>query len=99
MKRSVQVEIAGVKLAIRSDAGPEYVQHLADYVDGHLRELGGSSRSSYNLGKVALLVAVQIADELFRERDLHDRYREQVEGKLERLREAIEDHESVVGAL
>lgn len=99
MKRSVQVEIAGVKLAIKSDAGPDYVQHLADYVDEHVRELAGSARSSYNLPKVALLVAVQIADELFRDRDLHDRFREQVEAKLDALRTALADHEQVVASL
>ena len=68
MKRSVNVEIAGQSLTIKSDEGPQYVQQLADYVDDKIREIGGG-RASYNLQRVALLVAIQLADELLREKE------------------------------
>lgn len=93
MKRSVQVEIAGQSLTIKSDEGPDYVQQLADYVDEKIREIGGG-RSSYNLQRVALLVAIQLADELLREKDLHRQYRDAVERKVEALRVALEAHET-----
>ena len=92
MKQSVSVEIAGQTLSIRSDQGPEYVQELADYVDAHLRELSGGRRS-FSLQRTALLVAMQIADELFREKDLRQRYRAKVEAQLGELESAIADHE------
>lgn len=93
MKQSVSVEIAGQVLSIRSDEGPEYVQELADYVDAHLREIGGGRRS-YSLQRVALLVAMQIADELFREKDLRQRFRAKVEARLESLEAALDAHEA-----
>jgi cell division protein ZapA len=98
VKQSVSVEIAGQVLSIRSDEGPEYVQELADYVDAHLRQLGGTRRS-FSLQRVALLVAMQIADELFREKDLCQRYRAKVEARLEALEHAIAAHEADLEAL
>lgn len=98
MKQSVTVEIAGQTLSIRSDEGPEYVQELADYVDAHVRELGGSRRS-FSLQRVALLVAIQIADELFREKDLRQRYRARVEARLEAFEAAFAAHQATFEAL
>ena len=99
VKRSVEVDIAGQKLMIRSDEGPDYVQELADYVDAHLRELSSGKRTTYNLQRMALLVAMQIADELFREKDLHQRLRQRVEAKLQALKSAVDEHESRLQAL
>ena len=98
VKQSVTVEIAGQTLSIRSDEGPEYVQELADYVDAHVRELGGSRRS-FSLQRVALLVAIQIADELFREKDLRQRYRARVEARLEALEAAFAAHQETFDTL
>lgn len=99
MKRSVQVEIAGQRLSIRSDEGPQYVQELADYVDAQLQRLTQGKRASApNVQRVALLVAIQLADELFRERDLHRRFRARVADKLATLREALDAHEANLGS-
>lgn|SRR5690606_34274486 len=98
MKQSVSVEIAGQVLSIRSDEGPEYVQELADFVDAHLREIGGNRRT-FSLQRVALLVAMQIADELFREKDLRARYRARVEARLDALEAAFAAHQAELDAL
>lgn len=98
MKQTVSIEIAGQVLSIRSDEGPEYVQELAEYVDAHLRELGGGRRP-YSRERVALLVAMKIADELFREKDLRQRYRAKVEARLEALEVALAAHEAQLSAL
>lgn len=98
MKQSVSVEIAGQTLSIRSDEGPEYVQELADYVDAHLRELSGGRRT-YSVQRMALLVAMQIADELFREKDLRARYRARVEARLEALERVLDEHETQLSTL
>ena len=97
MKRSVQVEIAGQSLSIVSDEGEHYVQQLADYVDEKVRELAGG-RTTYNPQRVALLVAIRLADELLREKDLHNRFRDQVTRKLAALDEALTDHEATLDA-
>jgi len=95
MKRSVQVEIAGQSLSIVSDEGEQYVQQLADYVDEKVREVSGG-RTTYNPQRVALLVAIQLADELLREKDLHRRFRAQVEAKLAALEQALAEHEATL---
>ena len=97
-KRSVQVEIAGQRLSIRSDEGTQYVQQLADYVDAQIRQLTSGRRGTPSVQRVALLVASQLADELFRERDLHDRFRARVADKLASLREALDAHETQLTA-
>lgn len=99
MKRSVHVEIAGQRLSIKSDEGPEYVQQLADYIDAQLERLTQGKRASApNLQRVALLIAIQLADELFRERDLHRRFRARVADKLTALQQALDAHEANLGA-
>ena len=94
MKQSVEVEIAGQKLVIRTDEGPGYVHELADYVDAQLRQLGGDRRATFNLQRVALLVAIQLADELFREKDLHRQFRQRMSAKLDALDDALREHEA-----
>lgn len=93
MKQSVEVELAGQKLVIRTDEGSEYVQELADYVDAQLRQLAPERRSTFNLQRMALLVAISLADELFREKDLHRQFRQRISAKLEALDAALGDHE------
>ena len=93
MKQAVQVQIAGQVLSIRSDEGPEYIQELADYVDTHLRELT-DDRRSFSLQRAALLVAMQIADDLFREKDLRQRFRGRVEARLQSVEVALKEHET-----
>lgn len=93
MKRSIQVEIAGQSLSIKSDESPHYVAALAEYVDTQIREMSGAKRSTLNVQRVALLAALSIADELFRERDLHRNFREGVQARLSALEAALAEHE------
>ena len=99
MKQSVQVEIAGQTLSIRTDEGPEYVRALAEYVDTHLRELAAGKPAAFNSSRLALLVAIQIADELFREKDLHHRLRLAVGEQLAVVRDRLRKHEAQIDAL
>ncbi|MEZ4454707.1 MAG: cell division protein ZapA [Nannocystaceae bacterium] len=96
--RSVEVEVAGQRLTIRSDQGPEYVAELAAYVDAQIREIVGERRPS-SLQRVIVLVAMQLADELFRERDLSRRMRERVLGRIAALEEAVAAHAAHLDAL
>ena len=42
---------------------------------------------------------MQLADELFREKDLHQRFRRRVTDRLVSLRRALDDHEQRLAAL
>lgn len=98
MKRSHIVHIAGQELSIRSEEGPHYVEQLARYLDEQIRTFV-DVRRTIPLQRVALLVALQLTDELFRERDLHQKYRKSVEAQLGKLEAAIAEHEKLVQAL
>jgi cell division protein ZapA len=64
----VTVEIAGQPYPIRSTLEPKYVAELAAYVDQKMRAASDAAPSSDLLG-LAVLVALNIADEYFRARD------------------------------
>jgi len=66
--RVVSVEIAGQKYPIRSGLDPEYVNRLALYVDDKMRAAADSAPTGDAL-RLAVLAALNIADELFRSRD------------------------------
>lgn len=66
--RVVHVEVNGQRYPIRSSLDPSYVQELASYVDRKLKVAFDSAPSSDTLG-LAILAALNIADEFFRARD------------------------------
>ena len=68
MSSVVTVEIAGQRYPIRSALDERYVAELAAYVDQKMRAASDSAPASDMLG-LAVLVALNIADEYFRERD------------------------------
>jgi cell division protein ZapA len=63
----VHVEIFGQTYAIRAGTEPGYVEALAAYVDGQMKEIGRSGGAVDSL-RVAVLAALNVADELFQER-------------------------------
>jgi cell division protein ZapA len=65
----VHVEIQGQRYPIRTTLEPRYVQELASYVDRKMGLAASASPSSDMLG-LAVLTALNIADEFFR---VHDR--------------------------
>lgn len=63
------VTIYGSEYTLKGDADPEYVREVARFVDERMQEVAGKV-SAAALGKVAILAAVNIADELLREKRL-----------------------------
>ena len=70
MSSVITVEIAGQRYPIRSTLDERYVTELAAYVDQKMRAASDAAPSSDMLG-LAVLVALNIADEYFRERGQH----------------------------
>jgi cell division protein ZapA len=68
--RSVTVTIYGREYTLRGDAEPVYVEKVAQLVDKKMREIAEQSELTSS-SKVAILVAVNLADELLRERQKH----------------------------
>jgi len=64
---SVTVSIYGHEYTLKGEADSEYVQKVAGFVDRKMKEIADNS-SIASTTKVAILAAINIADELFRER-------------------------------
>ncbi len=65
--RSVTVTIYGQEYTLKGEAEPDYVEKVAQFVDRKMREVSESS-TVVATTKIAILAAINIADELFRER-------------------------------
>ena len=65
---STRVEIFDQSYLIKGSMEAEYIRELAAYVDRKMREITGSSKTADSL-KVAVMAALNIADELFQERE------------------------------
>jgi len=62
------VEIFGQRLGLRADGDSARLEELARFVDTRMREVAERS-SSVDTVKIAVLTALNIADELFHERE------------------------------
>jgi len=74
---TIKVEIYDQAYTVRSDGDPEYLRHLAEYVDERMREIS-SGTLTVDSRKVAILAALYIADELHQLRKIHDQADEQL---------------------
>ncbi len=90
MKRSVHVQILGQKYTLRSDAPESYVATLAEVVDGKMRELQRGAKTAPHQS-LAVLAALQLADELERERAGRRELRAKVRARSSALRDLV-DH-------
>jgi len=75
----VNLQIYGKKFAIESDVSAEYMNEVTQYVDSKFNELKGASESPFD---IAVLVALNIADELFQKRELTKRIVDILEKEL-----------------
>jgi len=92
------VEIFGQRLGLRADGDATRLQELAGFVDTRMREVADRT-SSVDTVKIAVLTALNIADELFQERESdqdarHKRLEEQAERLVIRLEEAMKSGDS-----
>jgi cell division protein ZapA len=92
------VEIFGQRLGLRADGDATRLQELAHFVDTRMREVADRT-SSVDTVKIAVLTALNIADELFQERESdqdarHKRLEEQAERLVIRLEEAMKSGDS-----
>jgi cell division protein ZapA len=90
-ERVISVEIDGQRYPIRSTLDPDYVAQLATYVDGKMRAAADSTPTGDSL-RLAVLAALNIADELFRSQDvnrLRDGELAERAGELERLLDRV----------
>jgi cell division protein ZapA len=89
VKRSVSVQIAGVRYALKTDEDERWVKSLAAYVDGKMREVQKSTRT-VDTQSAAVLTALQVAEELFAERRVARELRKSIREKSQSLLDYLE---------
>jgi cell division protein ZapA len=78
---STDVEIFGAVYAVRGDQDREYLQELAQRVDATMRQVAGRV-STTEPARIAILAALNLADELFQ-------CQKRTEGERERVTETV----------
>lgn len=91
---SVKVTIYGTEYPVKGDADPDYIQEVAEYVDGKMREVA-NSLTVKSTTKVAILAALNITDELFTMRRSDDEESKELEARISLLSDRVK--ESVAG--
>lgn len=72
MAEEVQIEIYGQIFRVAAGATTSsYVQRLASYVDDRMRSIAATSKTM-PINRMAILTALNIADDLFKLRDTHE---------------------------
>jgi cell division protein ZapA len=89
----VKIDIYDQSYNVNADQNEEYLQQLAAYVDGKMRAVAEAARTVDSL-KVAVLAALNIADEMFtlreRQREIEGPIRERVEKCVTLVEKALE---------
>ncbi len=70
-KNKVRVNIYGEEYPIRSEGDVDYIHEVAEYLDCKMRDIAENVPNK-SPGRVAILAALNITDELFRERKKGD---------------------------
>ena len=86
----VEVQIFGHSYTIRGEANQEYILDVAAYVDRKMREVTEKLPVA-SLSKVAILASLNIADELFKERALHETREHQLTARAARLNAVLDE--------
>jgi len=81
-KKVVKVKIFGTEYPIKGDSNVDYIQEIANFVNEKMVEIDKTLSLKSSL-KVAILAALNIADELFQVREETNKLKESYEKKVE----------------
>ena len=88
-KQSVKVNIFGEDYPIKGDSEPFYIQKVANYVDLKMKEVADRMSNKLPL-RVAVLAAMSITDELFKEKEEREKKLQDVEDKSQFLLDLLD---------
>lgn len=88
----LKVNIYGNDYPIRGNTDVEYIRKVAKYVDSKMREIGKNASGESSL-KVAILAALNITDELYRERSLRkEPNAKELSNRLKKLIDVLDEN-------
>ncbi|MBN1664580.1 MAG: cell division protein ZapA [Deltaproteobacteria bacterium] len=90
MKERFCINILGQEISVLSDSGDEHVRKVVDYINEKAEGIGKESGNMTTLN-IAILVALNIADEYFKAKQVEEELCSQLESRSERLINLIKD--------
>jgi cell division protein ZapA len=90
LKKRFEVKILGQELSVMSDSGDEHVADVIRYVSEKV-EAAGKASGTKNTLNIAILAALNIADEYLRIRGVKEDVYSQLESRSEQLIHLIND--------
>lgn len=88
----IKLTIYGTEYPIKGDTDVDYIKKVAGYIDQKMYEVERNTSAKSSL-KVAILAALNIADELFRERAENQKNIRIFEKRIERLTQILDNIE------
>jgi len=88
-KSTEMVEIFGQDYKIKGVGDPEYIHMIAGYVDRKMREIAHSS-GIMSQSRIAILAALNIADEFFQEKEKGTKSRKKFEKQAAGLSDLLD---------
>ena len=91
MPKTIEIEVFGHRISLQGEGDEAYFHELAEYVDAQMRTLAKQSRTSTPT-KLALLTAINVTDQLFRQQRHKDSGESEMERRAQLLVETIDEH-------
>jgi cell division protein ZapA len=91
MAKPVEVTILGQKFVVRSESDEKYVREVATFVDQKMSGVQQKTNSVSNLN-IAILSAMNIADEFFNYKRKKEQQIQTVEKKIEEMIQLVDTH-------
>ena len=88
--QKIRVNIFGSEYVLKASENQEYIINIAKYVDEKMR-LIDKSNAINSKSKVAILAALNIAEELAQERDYREKLVDQINEESRKLNISLED--------
>lgn len=89
MTKAIEVEVYGQRLALQGEADEVYVQELVQYVEGQMDRVA-QGLATTTPTKIAILAALNIADQLFKQEQRRQVGEAEVERRAMGMLEGIE---------
>lgn len=92
MAEDVEVEIFGQTFRVAAGtAPPDYIRRLAAHVDERMQTISRTAQAA-SFNRLAILTALNIADDLLKLQDQHDQSSRTVHDKTEHLLSLLQQH-------
>lgn len=89
MTKTIEVEVYGQRFSLQGEADEKYFHELAQYVDGQMRLLSEKTTTATPM-KLAILAAINIADQLFQQERRRRAGEEEIERRAQGMLDSIE---------